>query len=87
MTVYCFIVYIDGEPKDMDDIADRLAEAGCNDGLLESTNGNLYIDFQRPGADYQNTVETTVRQVEGAGLTVRMVHLDNDYVLTDWDLT
>jgi hypothetical protein len=52
---------------------DRLYDAGCDDALVVIVGGNLYLDFDRDGVSFEDTVQSARLDVERAGGRVEAV--------------
>ena len=76
MKTYQFDVIL----KDMSEIteadADRLFDAGCDDGTLVSSGGAAWIHFDREAASLEEAIRSAVAQVQSTGLAVTTVELD-----------
>jgi hypothetical protein len=76
MTTYEFTVVIQCSPELTEEIADRLYEAGCDDGKPATRDGVLSIDFNRRGSSLQGAIASAIRDVQSTGLTVDRVVIE-----------
>jgi hypothetical protein len=58
-----------------DAIAERLLEAGCDDGTFYFQNGEYAIDFDRKGSSFIEVALSAMRQIESTGLRVLSILL------------
>jgi hypothetical protein len=78
MKTYEFNVVLKDVSEIMDDQADRLFGAGCDDGTPTSCNGLAWIHFDREAGSLEEAISSAVGQVQGAGFLVSKVELDVD---------
>ncbi|MFZ1361599.1 MAG: hypothetical protein WAS05_01510 [Candidatus Nanopelagicales bacterium] len=72
-----FTLVLNREPTDVE--LDLLYELGCHDASIESGLGHGLAHFDREG-DTASAVVSAIDQVESAGLKVRRVETEPDYV-------
>ena len=62
------------------DLADRLAEAGCDDGSVGGHAEGSEILFDREAASRDEAMRSAIEQIESAGLSVKRVELDREAI-------
>lgn len=78
MQTYQFTVYLQGVEVMTDDMAERLFEAGCDDGTPSSGNGIAKVRFHREAKSLEDAIASAVGQIRHAGLNVASVEIDDD---------
>ena len=68
------LVLATGEVTDQD--ADRLYEAGCDDGSILTRNGITSIQFDRRAASLEEAIQSAVANVESTGFAVARVEIE-----------
>ena len=63
-----------------DEEADRLYEAGCDDGSILTRNGVTVIQFDRHAKTLDEALASAIHNVEGAGLHVARVEIERHEV-------
>jgi hypothetical protein len=76
MTTYEFTLVLHGAPELTEDVADRLYEAGCDDGTPGTCDGVFSIDFSRRGSSLQGAIASAIRDVRAAGFSVERIMID-----------
>jgi len=83
MTEYRFRVIVVKQLNGDDQIlelADRLAEAGCDDGSLCGHEEGIEIVFDRLAESRDVAMQSAVTQIESCGLIVKRVELDRESI-------
>ncbi|MFZ5833654.1 MAG: hypothetical protein ACOY3P_26500 [Planctomycetota bacterium] len=73
MQTYEFEVLLAPDTVMDEDLADRLFEAGCDDGLPGVSNGVPTVMFAREAESLESAIRTAVADVERAGCVVAEV--------------
>ena len=76
MKKYEFSLILKGSPELTEEIADRLFEAGCDDGTPGTCNGVFSIDFHREADTLKAAINSAINNVEAAGYDVEHVHIE-----------
>lgn len=76
MTKYEFTIFLNGIDELTDDAADRLFEAGCNDGSPGQFEGECFVDFDRNAVTLEDAIRSANDNIRAAGFTVKRVELD-----------
>jgi len=66
--------------KEMLDLADRLAAAGCDDGSIGGHAEGSEIMFDREAGSRDEAMQSAIQQVESIGLVVKRVELDREAI-------
>lgn len=74
MVTYEFKLIL-AESEADEDIANRLYDAGCDDGTLASRDGVAFISFDREAPSIEAAIRGAVAQVTAAGCTVLKVEI------------
>lgn len=83
MMEYRFRVVIDHQVATDDeilDLADKLATAGCDDGLLAGHVEGFEIIFDREADSRDEAMRSAVAQIEQCGLRVKRIELDREAI-------
>ena len=78
MTVYRFTAYLAGVREITDADADRLFEAGCDDGTPGSRDGMAFVGFSREADSLDAALRSAIANLSGAGYCVERVELERD---------
>ena len=76
MKYYEFDVILKAISEPSDEYADKLFDAGCDDGTLASRDGVTWIHFDREAPSLEEAIRSAVAQVQSTGLSVAKVELD-----------
>ena len=76
MKSYSFDVIVKDVSEPTDEHADKLFDAGCDDGTLASRDGVTWIHFDRDAPSLEDAIRSAVAQVHSTGLIVAKVELD-----------
>jgi hypothetical protein len=74
---YHFTLFISGAMTPTPQVENALFEAGCDDALLGSREGETFLDFEREEVSLEEALKTAVHQVEsiGSGIEVERVEI------------
>ncbi len=75
MTKYEFTLILKGSLELTEDIADRLFEAGCDDGTPGTCEGVFVIDFHRKAESLEEAIRSAIGNVKTAGCQVERVEI------------
>jgi hypothetical protein len=78
MKCYDFIVILRGLEVIDDDLAEKLFEAGCDDGSPFSSCGIAGVGFSREAESLESAIRSAVADVQRAGCTVERVQIESD---------
>ncbi len=67
MKTYHFTIVIRDARFDMDDLEDRLFEAGCDDALICSYNNTVYLEFDRESVSAEQAMKSAIENIKSAG--------------------
>ena len=81
MTKYEFTLVLGGSLELTEEIADKLFEAGCNDGTPGTSGGVFSIDFHREAGSLEEAIRSAIRDVRSAGFDVARVEMEPDAVV------
>lgn len=82
MTKYSFNLILMGSPDLIDDLAERVYTAGCDDGSPGMCNGVTLIDFHREAESLEAALRSAIADVNAAGCTV--AHAETDVTLVGY---
>ncbi len=80
MAQYEFTLILSGSPELTEEAADRLFEAGCDDGTPGTCNGVLSIDFHRRSPSLEEAIRSAIAHVKLAGYEVERVEMEAEAV-------
>jgi hypothetical protein len=78
MTKYEFTLILKGAWELTEEIADKLFDAGCDDGTPGTCNGVFSIDFHREAHSLESALRSAIAQVKSAGYEVERVEINAD---------
>jgi hypothetical protein len=78
MKCYDFIVILRGLDVIDEDLADKLFEAGCDDGSPFSSCGIAGVGFSREAESLEAAIRSAVADVQQAACTVERVQIESD---------
>ncbi len=81
MTKYEFTLILRGSLELTEEIADKLFEAGCDDGSPGTCSGVFSIDFHREAGSLDEAIRSAIRDVRSAGFDVARVEMEPDAVV------
>jgi hypothetical protein len=79
---YDFTVVLKGSPELTEELADKLFEAGCDDGSPGMCAGTTSIDFHRDASSLEEAIRSAVADVSAAGCVVTHVRIDVESLTT-----
>ncbi len=62
-------------------IEDRLFEVGCNDALVCSTNGDIYLDFIREAETLDRAIQSAIKDIEMASAKGIQINVNNRHLI------
>lgn len=83
MTEYRFRVVIDhrvATDREILELADKLAEAGCDVGHLAGHGEGIEVVFDREAESRDDAMRSAISQIEKCGLLVKRVELDREAI-------
>ena len=76
MAKYEFTLILKGSPELTEEIADRLFEAGCDDGSPGRCDGVFSIGFHRTSRTLEEAINSAIANVKSAGYEVERVEIE-----------
>lgn len=76
MAKYEFTLILKGQYEPIEEIADELFEASCDDGTLGVCNGVFSIDFHREGNSLEAAIRSAISDVKSAGYEVGRTEIE-----------
>lgn len=78
-TCYQFTLAVGGVDQVSEELENALFDAGCDDALLSSAGGHVYLEFDREAKSLHDAIISAIHAVEGSkkGLKVLRVHPPN----------
>lgn len=73
MDTYHFTVVVRDAYIDMPDIEDKFYEAGCDDALLCSYNGMVYLEFDREAESAEQAIQSALSNIHAVGFNELIV--------------
>jgi len=80
--VYSFCLILQGASDLTPEIADALYEAGCDDALVGSRGGVLFVEFDREAPSSAEAIISAIRQIESAGVGLTVVRVEPDELVS-----
>jgi hypothetical protein len=81
-TTHSFTLILSGDGELTEDLQDAFSGAGCDDALLGSRGGVLYLDFDREAASLDEAVLSAIADAERAGTGRRVVRVESGDLVT-----
>ena len=81
MEVHEFTLVLSGITEVTDDAANRLFEAGCDDGSFASRDGVAFIMFHREAQTLRDAIDSAIADVKRAGFGIVRVETDHANVV------
>jgi hypothetical protein len=75
MSTYEFTLILQGSPELTEEVADRLFDAGCDDGSPGTCDGVFSIDFHREGRNLEAAIGSAIADVKTAGFDVERIEI------------
>jgi hypothetical protein len=79
---WAFTLVLSGVRAVTDEIENALFEAGCDDALLCTRDGAIYLDFDREAPSFREAVLSAIADVEEAGIGARVARVEPDELVT-----
>lgn len=76
MSKYEFTLILKGSLDLTEEVADRLFEAGCDDGTPGTCDGVFSIDFHREADSLEAAIHSAIASVKAAGHDVERVEIE-----------
>lgn len=76
MTKYEFTLILKGDRELTEEIADKLFDAGCDDGTPGTCNGVFSIDFHREADSLESALRSAIANVKSAGYEVERMEIN-----------
>jgi hypothetical protein len=71
-TAYQFTLRLEGADTIDQRVEDAIFQAGCDDGILYSTNGQLFLEFDREAESLTSAIVGAIQAVESCGAGLRV---------------
>lgn len=78
MKTFDFEVILAAGTEITEELADRLFEAGCDDGTPGTFCGTPYVSFHRDAESLESAIRGAVADVQKAGCVVERVQIEHD---------
>jgi hypothetical protein len=78
MRTFDFEVILASGTEMTEDLADRLYEAGCDDGLPGMSCGAACISFSRSADSLESAIRSAIADVQRVGCVVERVQIERD---------
>jgi hypothetical protein len=73
---YQFTLVLSGFSEITSDLEDALYEAGCDDMLINSRNGVIYLEVDRESANFEEAVLSAIHNVFNAKINVKISSIE-----------
>lgn len=81
-----FTLVLEGARVLSAEMHDALFEAGCDDALLGSRDGALFLDFDREAGSLPEAISSAIHNVENSGIGLRVIRVEPDELVTLSDI-
>jgi len=75
---YEFSLILKADTEITEELADKLFEAGCDDGTPGTFCGTPYISFHRESESLESAIRSAVADVQNAGCVVERLQIEHD---------
>jgi hypothetical protein len=75
---YAFRLILKEGTEITEELADRLFEAGCDDGTPGTFCGMPYVSFHREAENLESAIRSAVANVQRAGCVVERLQIEHD---------
>src|SRR5262249_50446402 len=82
VSVYVFRLILSGDFELIEEIADKLFEAGCDDGLFGTSAGVPNISFTREAASLNEAITSAIEDVRRADVGLEVVGVESEGAAT-----
>ncbi len=79
---YTFELILSGISEPGAKVEDALYESGCDDAILCFRNRIAFLEFTREAASVEDAILSAIKDVEGAGIGVKVVHVAPGDIVT-----
>lgn len=83
---YHFTLVLSGFDTITIDLEDALYEAGCDDALINSRNGVIYLDFDRERTSFEEAVLSAIHNVFSARINAKITSIEPSHLVTISDI-
>lgn len=83
---YQFTLELKNVDANTADLEDSLYEAGCNDALIYSRNGSVYLDFDRLASSFEAAITSAINHCEAATLHAIVTRVAPDNLVTEAEI-
>ena len=83
---YQFTLVLSGFNEITSELEDALFEAGCDDALINSRNGVIYLDFDRESNNFEDAVLSAMRNVFNAKIDAKITSIEPSHLVTVSDI-
>lgn len=81
-----FTLVLKNTDEDVLNIEDSLYEAGCNDALIHSRNGTLYLTFDRESTSLEEAVISAIKNVQSATISLEIASVGPENLVTESEI-
>ena len=75
---YTFTLALEGVDHHTPNLDDVVFQAGCDDALLYSRNGGVFLDFEREGSSFEEAVNSAINDLENASLVAKLIKIADE---------
>ncbi len=83
---YEFTLILEGPEEVTAELEDGLFDAGLDDALIGQRDGAIFLDFTREGRSLASVIVSAIRQVERAGLNLKVAGFEPSPIVTLSDM-
>ena len=84
--IHQFTLLLDGVKADTPNLEDSLFEAGCDDALINTKSGTVYLDFDREGETLEKAIISAINDVESASINALVVSIEPEHLVSVSDI-
>jgi hypothetical protein len=82
MQTHTFTLLLAGVRELTEEVANALYESGCDDALVGSRDGVVFLDFDREAPSFREAVLSAIADVEKTDIGARVAHVEPDDLVT-----
>lgn len=85
-SLYQFTLILRNVDENTPGLEDALYKAGCDDALINYRNGTVYLDFDRIGSSFKQTVVESIRAVESSSIKAVVINVAPENLVTESEI-
>jgi len=84
--LYQFTLILKNIDENTPDLEDSLYDAGCDDALINYSNGTVYLDFDRKAHSFEKAVISAIKDVHAASVEAEVASVAPENLVTESEI-